>query len=497
MMKKSIQQFYGILLCGLIAFVPNNGYAQHHSGSKHKSGEIHQNIKAKHFIDKMQNDTSVFFGFGTYVIGNDYSKAMKKAKEQALGNLTEKIKVRVISDIKQNVMRTAEKNTNKFSEVIQENLKENTNTYTDQILQGVNDRTFENYPDSGSITVAAWLKKSDYRKGVNDALRTKKTAVRTAIDNGNNEFSKQHYLQAVSDWIQAKNTMHMLFNKIPLQDNLGKNGKFVDVGSWIDGKIASFFNGISFQNINENINYDAKGHLNKPITVAAKYKDEMGEEHPVINLPLKVNFADGKEGIVPGLTTGNYGVAKFNVPGINTQNKTTSIYITVDSSRISDLSAYQVVLPSIKIQIKKLLTLAFAVTFRNDGQYLIPTDVKNKVQSTILNQGLAVEQVSVRSSAISGDILQRIEQLHPDYFLFVFVDSNGASTVGGYKNIYMSTCSATISLFELPQGNMVGVKQISGAQGFGTTESGAEWDSFSKIASKIMDGTEEMIGEIK
>jgi len=161
------------------------------------------------------------------------------------------------------------------------------------------------------------------------------------------------------------------------------------------------------------------------------------------------------------------------------------------------LGAYPIVLPSIKIRIKKLRTLAFAVTFRNGGQYLIPTDAKNKVQSTILNQGLAIEPVSVRSSTISNDILQRIEKLHPDYFLFVFVDSRGASTVGGYKNIFMSTCSATISLYEFPLGNMVGVKQIIGDQGYGASKSGAVWDAFNKLTSKIINGTDEMLGEIK
>ena len=456
-------------------------------------------IKTKQFLDSLRINKDVYSGVGTAKIGNDIGEAFINAKKNALNNLASQIKVVVSSSVQQIVTSTSKTNNGSYSEIINESFKNTINTYTDQVLTDVNEsQNFIDYPDLGYVTKAVYISKSVYKEMVSEDLKAKKNIIRTSINNANVEFAGKHYLQAVNNWLIAKEKLYDFFSDLPLQDNLGENNNLQDVSEYINGKISFFFSGLSLEDITGKTRYDAKGRLNKPIMIFAKYKDENGQENGVARLPLKVDFMQGEGNILKGITTGSYGQAKLHVSYINPDNKNSIIRITVDTNKIIGLNNFRnLLLPSIDVLLMKTRTVALAVTFNNSGRNLSPDELKNNIQSKLLKQGLAVEVVSVSSAVVSDDDIQRLNQIHADYLFYVYINTISCSTVGGYKNMYVAPCTGTVFVYELPQGNLVASKQLQTIKGYGSTSAGAGLDAYGKLKKSILNITQNMLEEIK
>jgi len=456
-------------------------------------------IKTKQFIDSLRINKDVYFGLGTAKIDNDIGEAFVKAKKNALDDLASQIKVIVRSSVQQMVTSTTEINNIGFSEKIEEIFENKINTYTDQVLTDVNEsQYFIDYPDSGYITKAVYINKKTYKEKVSEDLKAKKNLIRTSINNGNIEFSGKHHLQAVNNWLNAKDKLNEFFSDLPLQDNLGENDNLQNVSEYINGKIGYFFSGLRLKDITGNTRYDAQGRLNKPIIIFAKYKDENGQEQAVSHLPLKVDFVQGEGNILKGITTGSYGQAQLHVSYINPANRNTTIRILVDTNKINGLNKFRNLLfPSVDVILKKTRTVAMAVFFNNNGQNFSPEELKNIIQSKLLKQGLAVEVVSFSSADVSNDDIQRVNQKHADYLFYVYLKTISCSTVGGYENMYVAPCTGTVFVYELPQGNLVASKQLQIIKGYGSSSSGAGMDGFNKLKNSILDTTQIMLEEIR
>jgi len=466
--------------------------------ANNKTADSMEFIRAKQFISQIRSNKDYYVGEGTASIGNDIGKANVLAKKRALEDLSSRIRVRVQSTIIKVVTNTSQNNDDSYSENTDRKIQDRTNFYTNQVLTDVEiSQSFYNYPDSGYITVIANLNKNSYKKRINEDLNAKKMLVRTRIQNGDRKYAQGYYIQAIKDWTQANNYLNQFFNGLPLQDNLGPGRSSQNVAQYINGKITFFFSGLRLVNMTDQSIYDSRGRLNAPVFVAAKYKDENGIEHPVTGLPLKAGFITGEGTILPGIKTGSYGQAKLLVSYINPAYKSCLINITVDTAGFKLDQFKNIIIPSLNQSARKMRTIAFSVTFNNNGQLLSPEELKNKVQSTILESESAIEQVSVSHANINQADIQQINQGHADYFLRVYVHTLNSSTVGGYQNMYVASCSATVSLYELPLAKLKSAQQIPTVQGYGTTASGAGWDALNKMINNILSTTQTVLGEIK
>ncbi len=456
--------------------------------------------RAQRYIDSIRSNHNDYIGIGSVKIGNDIAKANYSAKNQARSDLASKIKFTIQSTVRQVITNSASHNGKRYSEQIEKSFQEKTNLYTEQTLSDVETGPFfKNYPDSGYVTVVMYLNKKSYLEKIKKDLEAKKTVIRTEINLANNRYATGHYLQAVTDWIKASNKLNELFHGAPMQDKLGSNSVTQDVASYINGRLAFFFDGLLLENsLSGKAYYDAKGRLNKSILIYAKFKDENGREHPVPYLPLKTYFVEGTGNVVQGITTGEYGETQLRVNYINPANKRALIRVTVDTARIKELSQFpNLIIPTVNVPVQKVPTLALALTFHNNRQVLSPFGLKNKIQSEILNRGMAVIKVDVSDAVVNDADIQRVNQSHAGYFLYVYVNTLNSGTVGGYKNVYIAHCTATLYLYELPQGNLVATRQLNTSEGYGGSASGAAWDAFHALSKNILSKIQGIMEEIK
>ena len=456
-------------------------------------------LRAKQEINALRENSALYFGEGTAKIGNDIGKAKMVVKKRALEDLSSKIKIRVQSAIQQVVSSSSVTNNKMESESVNRKFEDKINTYTDKVLRDVEtSQLYINYPDSGYVTIAAYLKKSIYKQRVEDDLKTKKTVIHTTLSNGSNQYARYHYLQAVSDWIKAANQLHDFFNGIPVIDKIGENGSAQDLSSYINGRITLFFSGLYLKNISGKMRYNAKGRLNKEPLIVARYKDENGQEHSVARLPLKVDFIQGNGIVSSDNATGTYGQAKLFITHINPANRSTLLRITVDTTRIAGLNNFtNLIVPKLDVTLLKVHTLAMAVLFRNGANLSSPQELKNIIQSAIINQGLAAEQISISKTVLTPQDIQQIGQTHADDFLFVNIKVLHSSTVGGYKNMFVAECTATVSVYQLPLGNLITIKQLQNVKGYGASASSAGWDAYNQLKSKIISATQNILEGIR
>ncbi len=456
-------------------------------------------LQIKQQLKAFRNDRSLYFGEGTAKIGNDLGKAKQMAKTRALADLSAKIEVRVESSMLKIVSSTSLNNKKQYSESINRNIIDKTKTYTHEVLRGCEiTPAYIDYPDSGYVTIAAYLKKAVYKQRVENDLNTKKSVIRTTLFNGNNEYERHHYMQALYDWIEADNQLHEFFGDLPIRDKVGQNVETGDVNAYINGRITFFFSGLVLKGMNQKIRYDAKGRLNKQPMILAQYKDKNGQEQAVASLPLKTGFISGS-GIAPsGLVTGTYGQVKLFISYVNPANKSTLLRVSVDTSRIKGMDNFlNLILPKLELRLYKVRTLALAVLFRNSGQITSPDELKNNIRSAIINQGLAAVQVNLKKTVLSSQDIQTISQTHADNLLFISIKTLNSSTVGGYQNMFVARCTATISVYELPSGNLTDTKQLPEVKGYGTSASSAGWDALNKLKNRILSETQNILGGIQ
>ncbi|MCK5822921.1 MAG: hypothetical protein KAG95_02895 [Bacteroidales bacterium] len=456
-------------------------------------------LKAKRYLDALRTNKDIYYGVGTTSIENDIGKAIITAKKLAKAEIASKIKSVVHSTVQLVVTSNSQEHGKTYSEEIKKNFSQKIETYTDIVLSDINEsEPFIDYPDSGYITTAVYINKSIYNEMVKKDMEAKKTMIKTMINIGDKKFAENNYLSAVNDWLDAKKKLSVFFNKLPLQDNLGENNNLQDVSAYLTGKITYFFSGLYLNDISGKIHYDSRGRLSKPVMINAKYQDEIQKMHPVTKLPLKADFIAGQGNILGGITTSTYGQTKINVTYIDPADKNSNIRITVDTSRIKGLSDFpNLLIPHIDILINKTRTVALSVCFNNNGNNLSPEDLKNNIQSNLLNQGLAIEPVSISTDVVNSDDIQRINQIHADYLFYVYIKTHDCSTFGGYKNMYVGQCTGTVFVYKLPQGNLVASQQLKNSEGYGSSASGAGWDAYSKLSDSILNTCQKMSGEIK
>ena len=458
-----------------------------------------KNIKAKRYLDALRRNKDVYYGVGTASIKNDIGKAIITAKKLAKAEIASKIKSVVHSTVQLVVTSNSQEHGKTYSEDIKKIFSQKIETYTNLVISDINEsEPFIDYPDSGFVTIAVYVNKSLYNKMVKKDMEAKKITIKTIINNGDKKFAENNYLSAVNDWLDAKKTLHSFFNNLPLQDNLGENNNLQDVSAYLTSKIKYFFSGLYLNDISGKIHYDSRGRLSKPVMINAKYQDETQRMHAVTKLPLKADFIAGQGNILGGITTSTYGQTKINVTYIDPANKNSNIRISVDTSRIKGLAEFSnLLIPHIDISLNKTRTVALSVCFNNNGQSSSPEDLKNTIQSNLLNQGLAIEPVSISTAVVNSDDIQRINQTHADYLFYVYIKTHDCSTFGGYKNMYVGQCTGTVFVYKLPQGNLVASQQLKTTKGYASSASGAGWDAYSKLSDSILNTCQKMSGEIK
>jgi len=452
--------------------------------------------RAHEFIRLKKNDTSLYYGEGIATIGKDLGKAMEEAKKRALANLSESISVKVKSDIKQVVTdKTGEGSIEEGRSV---DFSKMVNVYTEKSLEDVQMEYFQNYPKQGEVFYCAWIEKAKYQEKVQNELEAKRNRIRTSLEEGMKQLAAGNIVSGIQHLINADQERESFFHDLPIQMDVDKDGYPEDVKAFIESRVINTFSNMEFSFEEGNFTYSNEGVLSNIPVLTAHYYNESGAKEVVPNLPLKVDFISGTGRILGGVKTGPTGTAHLQIRNIDPGYQETVLAIEVDKAQIKGLERYNpAVMPEIKVILKKIKTVALAVSFYAGGQKRSPESLIIKIRSALLQKGFSSVSFILDGRRTSSSDLDRAQTMNIDYLLEISIDSTEPQTVGGYKNMYACSASGVVSLYQLPQGVQWGTEMLPGAKGVGTTETGAAMNSCQKLENSAYQTAIKMIGRLQ
>jgi hypothetical protein len=458
--------------------------------------EIQYN-EVKDFIDTKREDPDIYWGEGIANIGDDLGNARIESKDRALKDLSEKIEVHVESEFYRVLSGISQETGKKYSETIKDEIIQRSKIYTNQVITNTKEKFFTDFPRTGTMTYFVYISKKDYEEKVQRDLTIKKAKIRTGIQNGNVEFINKNYLNAIQNWLKAKEDTDNFFGQLPLQDDLDNDGNLEEINAYLYGKMNNFFGNSSLTCMYDEIFYNAQGELTQKPVILAQYTNDFGEKHNLIKLPLKAKFIQGN-GIIHGnIQTETYGQAELQINQVDPTYRISSIHVEIDKQRMPGINLFSLPpMPSTLIELKKIKTIALSITFQNEDNIVEPEDLKNTIRTILLNSGFSVLSVLISNNNVNQSDIQAINDTNSDFLLFINTRAGISSTVGGYENMFATTCSGVVSLYKLPQGNVISSENIDETQGFGVSSTGAGWDAFGRLRDTIITNTINIIGKM-
>lgn len=488
---------YKAILIFTILFLAPNLFAQ----KKKEDIKSKEYIEAENFFQQLRNDKTIYFGIGISKIRKDsIQKAIRLAKKEAMNELSGSIKSRVMRVLTINLDDTRKQKSNgKWSEEIVEKMKSFSVSHTDEILVNVTtSKPYIDYPKKGLVQVACYINKANYKKFIEDGINKKKKIIRDFITNGNNRFSSGKYISALNNWLQAYNYLNQFFNDLPISDKIDSSGIEKNVGVYLYNQISIFFENLKLASLSSDLLFDVNGNINHRPEILVQYRDEEGVLHNVGKLPLIVQFIEGSGRIPQKIITGINGRASVNIYKIDPFYKRAVIRISVDTADYSRLKEFaNLKLPFVDLTFNKMKTVALSVSYNINGKIVIPPNLFNDIQSNLLQNGFQVVETKITNKKPTKKDFNNVNKTFSDYLVFVYINSGKASTIGEYKNLFVSSSNAAVFLYALPNNNLVSSKQLHTVQGYGTTMSDAGWDGFYHLSPKILNTVNIILDNIK
>ena len=453
-------------------------------------------IEAQKYFKQFKGNKNLYWGEGIVKIENgDVGEALSKAKTMALNDLSRKIKVKIKTKIQSTVISA----TKAGQETIDDKINIQTDTYTDQLLNEVQYTDYEiDFPIRDHLAIMVYIDKNVYKTNVEKDIERKKSTIRNYIRNGEKKFTRRHYIEAIKDWLLATQFLNDFFNGLPIIDSLHSGAAPEEVHAYINDKISTFLSGIYLKETAGSIYYDVKGVLSVQPLIRVEYEDEYGEKYPIEDLIVKIDFIEG-EGIARNKAVSNRnGEIKINIEEVNPEYRTTVMRVQIDKTQFKGIEAFpNISLEYLDINIKKMNTVALAVTFINAGSYSSPTQLTNQIQSELLQRGLQVVKCKIRSSEISERDINNVNKTNADYLIYVYLRSNNAAQVGGYENMYVANSSGALFIYKLPQGIILASEELQPAKGYGVNASGAGWNGYAKIKKHVIPKLKKLANQLR
>lgn len=449
--------------------------------------------KADEYATNIRNNPDIYWGEGMAIIGTDLGKCKELARQTAIKNLSGQIKTRVKSDVEVLVNKKSALMGSSYTNDVKRSFNEKLKTYTSQVLTDIHEsRLFIDYPKKDTATYYVYINKKDYEQKVKKDLNQKKNFITSNIKNGDNNFKSGNYMASMKDYINAKEMKNSFFSSLPVYEDIYRTGEKQEVSGYIKNRINSFLSSIELSLLNKDFTYSAQGRLDKSLEVYAQFTDSSGEKKPVKGLPLKFEVIKGSMNVkLP--VTGSYGETELSVVKIDPSFKEIIAQISVDIDKITEGSEEVAAGNStLKLKLSRQNSVAVAAVFLNNGKKYLPQNVKDHVKSTILNKKFSIIDIPYKDS-----LKDDLSYLNADYLVVIKVLSSGGGVVGNFSNMYASNCSAVISLYSLPDKNLIAQKNTGAKKGFGVSIESAGWDGFGKNRQNIIKKSDYIIESIQ
>lgn len=449
-------------------------------------------VKAERYKDDLlSRGREIIYGEGIYPIGDDIGVAKIEAKKRAKNDLSQKIKVKVSSDIT-TILKVNKKN------VVQDDFIEQIDTYTEQVLEDVTEADFIDYPKDGNITAFAYISRKKYTDKVAKELSETKARIRDLVVLGDKQFNSGAFMVALRNWLDALDFISISYGKgISLSDDIDGDGKYEDVSSYIKSQINNFYGRLSLGFIAAEISYDANGKVNKNPEVTVHYMGKDGNKKAVSNIPLKIKFEKGDGKVSRDIITGTYGMAAIEFDTLVARTQHISLTVNVDMNKIEGLSTF--VLPKIApiaITMKKIRTVGLYVILSNLGKISTPSDIVNIATNVLKESGYATKYLDLTSVLFNDKDNKIALDNYVDYILVISFKSTGGDTFGGLE-MYVSNCSGQIKMYKVKQSVLLASLNILPQKGVSVKKYSAGYKAFSKIKVGFNKKLKKMIEEIR
>jgi len=450
-------------------------------------------------INQMLEDKSFYYGIGTADIGEEYSKALQVAKENALQELSRAICTEVSTDMKQTLSNTSTLSEKKYSEQEIEIIEQKSRIYTDVVLSNIQDgKMYDDYPRKGVITYIVKKSVREYDEQIKTEFKNNKQMISEIIKTGRNEFHAGKFLNAIHNWTLAKETIQNIFGELPLFHDINGDGFDEEMTAYLNENVIDFFTNIEISLAdNMKIFYDAQGNITKNPILIARYTDKSGTQLPIASLPLKISVIEGKASFPREIETGNYGQIELLIKKIDASYTSSVLKIEIDLDRINKTALFSLpVLSSLAVPIQKLKTIAVSLTFSNNGNISSPPNLLSSLKSSILAKGFSVTEVFFPKEKMTSQEIDDVKRSNADYFLNIYIATSNAQTVGGYQNMFNADCTGSISLYQLPLGEIVATEPLTLEKGFGSSASSAGSNAYGKVESSTKNKVEKILSKL-
>lgn len=442
------------------------------------------------FIQKIKTDRNNYWGEGIANIDKDLGQTKIDAKNRALGDLTQKIEIRIETELTTVLSASADK-------VVKDEFNEKIGVYTRQVITNVKELYFIDYPKKRILTYIVYIPKSDFERQVSEDLEAKRLSLRQAIIDADRIFLEGQHMAALSGWISAAQAASSFFGRLPLQDDLDNDGTKEDVFQAIVGRTNRLLAGLTISFLNDKpIRYTSSGVLTSKPTIIVQYEKDLVKTG-VKAVPVSVDFSAGTGKCGNGYTTGEYG--QIDVTAIVDAAKLSSaLTARIDVKRIQDLSGFIAGnLPTATLSLSKIRMVALSVFQSGSPDIILLQSLHNDLAAFLTKHGYAHVQhwfpkITPEKSEITSLIKQNI-----DYVLHVNISEPETGAVGDFKNMYMSRCSGNALVISATTGAVLGSASLPEVKGYGVNKKGAEGDAYGKLRKELIADVESLRGRMQ
>ncbi len=443
---------------------------------------------ADSYLEEMKARTDIYYGEGLNEIDGDIAQAQDRARYQALETLSSQIEVAVRTDIEIILTGKKLKGGKTLTEEVRETVTSRTETYTSQVLTNVKgNRQFIDYPLPGYITYFAYIDKAEYEEKVRRDLEAKRNFLRDLIRTADQDYRGGAIAQALNGYGNAVARLQDFFSNMPVEMDINDTGHSEEVSIALTSRIGKILRSLELRSSEERYFYDASGKLSTTPLISLAYRRETGDLLPADSFPLSAVFIEGAGKLPPSLVTGTYGQIELSLREIDPTYSSTTLVVELDIEAFPSLEKIELPhLPSLIINFEKLKTMVLSLTFSNDGDFSIPRELTNSFLSVALGQSLSVIEQHIAKKTPSTTELQRASATNADYLVHIQVETEKASTLGGYQNMFAAEGNGVIYVYALPRKDIVFTRNISTTRGFGSSPSGAGWDALGRMKDQML-----------
>lgn len=452
-------------------------------------------VSPKQEIKKLKDKYKYVEEGGARIKRGDLPTALKKAKEDARGELAKSIRVKVEQIIVDELGSVAKKDYSKFVS--------RTKFYTDVVL-GKPDYTdwFERYPDKHSVTFVMCASEKTVKKWVAEDIETKLKPILTHLNSALKSCTRKEFGPAVTNLLKARDEAEDKFagmsiglkikgeQAFPFSDKM--EGQPVEVISFISSKITELIGGIRLIPLDENIVYTAGGIINRNPRIQVVFEEESTDERtPLANLPLRARFATGSGEQQEELTSRWNGLVVLDISYVDPSFRNTIIEVAIDGKKLGIREEDLVTLPVLSVRVPKMQTAVISVIFINgDGTIAIPEFVSN-LRNLLASNGYSVIDYSVSGTVTPQDMRRARDELNADYLLSVNLM---ARTIGPDAfGAYTADIRGEAKMFSLHQETESFTVSCPHARGEHLSKTAACLDAFFRISSSFLREIEQNI----